>query len=177
MAEQPLLSGETVAAPNPWPIRAITVLLIVQALTTTAVNLYFLYQIDWQYEMAYAALSVEATESALFAGVLLPLSTITIAVAIAFFFQRRIAWLFAMLCEALILCTCLWVYFFTWSWLRESAWLYIVMAPCIVIVLYLNTYDVRTAFLARPPTPDPLDQAAFHYAEGLTPHPFDQSLP
>jgi hypothetical protein len=167
MADQFSAGDVTVAAPNSWPIRAISVLLVIQALLTAAVSAYFLNQFDWERELADVMPSVEALASALFAGALFPLALALLLVAVAFFWQWRNAWLLAMLLEALILSICLWVYFFSNSHLQDSPWLYLVLAPCIVIVPYLNTADVRTAFLTRPLTPDESDIAKFLYAEGL----------
>jgi hypothetical protein len=159
----------TLAAPNPWPIRAISLLLAGQAVGLAALALHFLAKNDWESELAAAELSTKALDSALFALAYTPVAVALFFNAIAFSFRRRSAWLTAMSLQGVILLMALWLYFGTTSYLRQSPWLYALMAYAVVLVLYLNTADVRKAFLAR--TPDRVDVAAFERAEGLASQP------
>ena len=164
-----MLSAEdTITTPNPWPIRAISLLMIVQAVALISLIAYWVTQFDWDLEMTSEGLSVDALDTALFTAALAPLSIISLLVAVSLFFQQRIAWLAAMILQGLMLFCYLWVYFMTTSYLRQSPWLYALMAFSVTLVLYLNTSDVRTAFLAKPTRPDPDDLAAFERIEGIT---------
>ena len=78
--------------------------------------------------------------------ILAPVSILAAPAAAGLFARRRWAWLLAMLIEAALLGLCLYFYF----GLRESVVtrngiIYAIMASCIVLVLYLNSTDVRLA--------------------------------
>lgn len=155
----------TLAAPNPWPIRAISLLLAVQAFGLAGVILSFVRQVDWDNELV-AAPSPKAVDTFLFGAGYGAVAIALLLTAASFYFQRRNAWIIAIALQGLALGFALWIYFGTTSHFRRSPWLYAIMAYSVILVLYLNTADVRTAFLAR--TPSPRDLAAYRRAEGLT---------
>jgi hypothetical protein len=69
-----------------------------------------------------------------------------VVTAAAFLLYRRFAWLLAMTLQGLILLRCLILYFATSSHLRSSSWIHLIMLYSIILVLYLNTTDIRLAF-------------------------------
>jgi hypothetical protein len=130
-----------------WIVRASALLLLLQAATLAGVNLYKSLQIDWATEFADVMLSVAALETILLDAIFIPLALVALLTAIGFFFARRIAWLAAMTVQGLILVSCLLFYYFGY----RSAPLYGIMLYAILVVLYINTTDVRMAFYARKP--------------------------
>jgi hypothetical protein len=58
---------------------------------------------------------------------------------------QRGAWLQAMLAQGILLIFCLTSYVAH----RGERYIYLLMLTCIVLVLYLNTYDVRVSFTGR----------------------------
>ncbi|RIK42940.1 MAG: hypothetical protein DCC55_07260 [Chloroflexi bacterium] len=158
----------TLAAPNPWPIRAISLLMAVQALCLAGVIVYFVRQVDWDNELI-AVPSPMAVDTFLFTAGYGIIAVMLLMTATSFYFQRRSAWVIAIALQGLALGFALWIYFGTTSHFRQSPWLYVIMAYSVILVLYLNTADVRTAFLARTPTPR--DLAEYRRAEGLTESP------
>jgi hypothetical protein len=164
----------TLAAPNPWPIRAISLLLAVQAFGLAGVILSFVGQVDWDNELV-AAPSPMAVDTFLFSAGYGAVALALLLTGVSFYFRRRSAWVVAIALQGLVLGFALWVYFGTTSHFRQSPWLYAIMAYSVLLVLYLNTADVRTAFLARTPTPR--DLAAYRRAEGMgeLPAPLEQS--
>lgn len=132
-----------------WPLRAISMLLLLQMISLCAVSAYFLRQVDWERELADTMLSVSALDVIVWTAVVAPLVVFLCITAIGFFFRRSFAWHSAMTLQGVMLLGCLTLYFFTTSRLRDSHFLYLSMLYCILMVLYLNTSDVRMAFHVR----------------------------
>jgi hypothetical protein len=132
-----------------WPLRAISLLLFLQMLWLGGITAYFAQQINWEQELADSMLSVAALDVLVWTAVVAPLAVLLIVTAVGFFFRRRFAWHFAMTAQGIMLLGSLTIYFFTASHLRDSHFLYLTMLYCILMVLYLNTSDVRMAFHVR----------------------------
>ncbi|MEZ4859998.1 MAG: hypothetical protein R3C14_01765 [Caldilineaceae bacterium] len=135
-----------------WPLRIIGLLLLIQASSVLALSLFFSRQIDWQRELADSILSIAALDIIAWDIVVAPLIILLIITAIGFFFQRAFAWLFAMTLQGVMLLGCLSIYFLTNSYLRNSHFIYLTMVYCIMMVLYLNSSDVRIAFQVKKRT-------------------------
>lgn len=132
-----------------WPLRAISLLLFFQMAGLCIITVYFLEQIDWEQELVEPMLSVAALDVIVWTAVVAPLALLLLITTIGFFFRRSFAWHSAMTLQGVILLGCLTIYFFTDSHLRNSHFLYLSMLYCILMVLYLNTSDVRMAFHVR----------------------------
>jgi hypothetical protein len=63
--------------------------------------------------------------------------------ALSFLFMRRKGWLLAAIAQGLSLAVSLWLY----SWFQPP-YVYPIMAYCVLMILYLNSYDVRMVFLS-----------------------------
>lgn len=129
-----------------WPIRVIGVLLFLQAGMIMGVTAYFVRQVNWEYEFNDLMLSLPALDILLWGATLAPITLLLMVSAIAFLLHRRFAWLLTMILQGLILLRCIILYFGTDSSLRESPWIHLLMLYSIVLVLYLNTTDIRLAF-------------------------------
>ncbi|MBX3013989.1 MAG: hypothetical protein KF832_20880 [Caldilineaceae bacterium] len=132
-----------------WPLRIISLLLLVQTAGLALITLFFLRRVDWEEELADTVPSVAALDLIVWTAVVAPLVLLLLATAIGFFFRRTFAWHAAMTLQGLMLLGSLTIYFFTDSHLRNSHLLYLTMLYCILMVLYLNTSDVRMAFHVR----------------------------
>lgn len=86
-------------------------------------------------------------DTLLFAAMFLPLGLLGLLSALMLATHRRRAWIPAMLLEAAILGVSLYFYFALPSaTVSANGTIYAVMLSCIVMVLYLNTTDVRQTF-------------------------------
>jgi hypothetical protein len=132
-----------------WPLRAISFLLFFQMAGLCLITVYFLRQVDWERELADTMPSVAALDLIVWTAVVAPLVVLLLITAVGFFFRRSFAWHSAMTLQGVMLLGALTIYFFTGSHLRDSHLLYLSMLYCVVMVLYLNTSDVRMAFHVR----------------------------
>ena len=141
-----------------WPVRANSLLLVLQTTGLGGISAYSIYQIDWQQVQQQAetdgTLSPELTtaieHTAVTVFTLGPPAVLALLAALGFLFLFRIGWLLAMTVQVLTLLACLLLYS---DWRPVSDWdpvfIYPVMLYCIVMVLYLNSSDVRAAFHVR----------------------------
>jgi hypothetical protein len=138
-----------------WPIRAISLLLLIQTIGLFSISLYLFSRIDWESEFNDVALSVAALETISFIGFFVPVAALMLFAAIGFFFLWRVAWLIAMITQGSSLFGALSIYFTFTSELSEANFIYLIMLYSIVLVLYLNTNDVRITFQAKSPILEP----------------------
>jgi cytochrome bd-type quinol oxidase subunit 2 len=129
-----------------WPLRAISLLLFLQMMGLCIISAFFLQQVDWERELNDTMLSIAAVDVLVWTAVVAPLVVLLCITALGFFFRRSFAWHSAMTLQGVMLLGCLTIYFLTTSHLRNSHLLYLSMLYCILMVLYLNTSDVRMAF-------------------------------
>jgi hypothetical protein len=96
-------------------------------------------QVDWQrIDLDNPPLqAVEVAAFALFA----PPAVLTLLSALSFLLLRRRGWLLAAIAQGVSLAVCLWLYS-----LFQPGYVYPIMAYCILMILYLNSHDVRVAF-------------------------------
>jgi len=132
-----------------WPLRAISLLLFIQMAGLCIITAYFLQQVDWERELDDTMPSIAALDVMVWTAVVAPLVVLLFITAVGFFFRWSFAWHSAMTLQGVMLLGCLTIYFFTLSRLRNSHLLYLSMVYCILMVLYLNTSDVRLAFHVR----------------------------
>lgn len=141
---------------SPWPVRAMAVLLFIEAIGLVAFPIDYLLVIDWntlddvtQSSGDFTSLSLavqDQVEIFTISAVFLLFALPTLLASIAVLFRFRSGWLLAMTMQALILGWCLLVYFAD----TGKPWLiYILMAWSILMVLYLNSYSVRGAIYGR----------------------------
>ena len=76
-----------------------------------------------------------------------PPAVMTLISALSFLLLRRKGWLLAAISQGLSLGVCLWLYSQTQPW-----YVYPLMAYCILMILYLNSQDVRVVFHVRRTT-------------------------
>ena len=125
-----------------WLIRAIGLLLLLQALVLVGTIVYKLSLVNWQPEFIGLLNLREAQEASVVLVTFVPAGVMALVAGIGLFFLLRIGWLLAIVTQGLSLFGCLWLYF----WWRPSLIYPAIMLFCIVMVLYLNSYDVRVAF-------------------------------
>ncbi len=133
-------------------------LLVLQAAGLGGIGAYNVYRVDWQQVKeqleADAMLSqglTEAVEQAVVIALMLGIpAVLALLAALGFLFLFRIGWLLAMIVQSLTLLACLLLYT-EWEEIlyQEPVFVYPVMLYCIVMVLYLNSSDVRAAFQVR----------------------------
>jgi cytochrome c oxidase subunit IV len=146
------------------PIRAVGFLLLFQAIGLIGLLTYGLLQIDWQQvrfdsqqglELEIQLDSSQKAEEesmldadrAILAAILFLLSIVlAILGALGFLFSRR-GWLLASLAQTLILGACMELYYNS-VW-ENPAFVYPIMLYCILMILYLNSSEVRVVFHSR----------------------------
>ena len=122
------------------PIRAIGLLLILEVVGLLALGVYEFAQVDWRRLDLEAPPPRAVIEVAAFA-VFAPSAVLTLLSGLSFLLLRRRGWLLAAIAQGLSLAACLWLYT-----LFQPGYAYPIMAYCIVMILYLNSHDVRVVF-------------------------------
>jgi len=124
------------------PVRAIGVLLILEVIGLVLLGGYEFLQVDWR-GIDLESQQHQAVEVAVFA-LFVPSAILTLLSALSFLFLQRRGWLLAAIAQGLSLAVCLWLYS-----LFQPGYVYPIMAYCILMILYLNSQDVRMVFLPR----------------------------
>ena len=122
------------------PILMVGLLLLLEAAGLAGVVAYEFSRVDWRRldPESPSGQAIGAATSLLFA----PSAVLAALAALGFLFLSRRGWILAALSQGASLAICLWLYY------SGSAPLYVygVMVYCILMVLYLNSHDVRVAF-------------------------------
>ncbi|MDP9456978.1 MAG: hypothetical protein CYG60_24590 [Actinobacteria bacterium] len=123
------------------PIRVIGLLLVVQAVGLAGIVVYELLRVDWR-RLGLESPSGRAIEAAS-SLLLAPPAVLALLASLGFLFLSRRGWLLAAISEGWSLGVCLWLYSGP-----EPIYVYPVMVYCILMILYLNSHDVRVVFHA-----------------------------
>lgn len=125
------------------PVRAIGLLLAFQVVCLAGLGAHEALQVDWRgvgIETTPSRQVIEAVTLALF----VPPAVMTLMSALGFLLLRRRGWLLAAISQGLSLGICLWLYSQFQPW-----YVYPIMAYCVLMILYLNSQDVRVVFHPR----------------------------
>jgi hypothetical protein len=139
-----------------WQVRVVGALLILQGVGLIGLGVYFFGRVDWDRALVTSGQGqihvqtideplLELLEQAvLFAIFFLPSAVLLLLSGLSFLVVRRWGWLLATTAQSLILLVCL----FAYPDPRPS-FTYPFIAYCILMVLYLNSRSVRTAFHSK----------------------------
>ena len=138
-------------------VRVVGALLILQAVSLMGLGVYFFSRIDWDRALVFTNEQGQThvqtidgpwleplEQAALFAIFFLPSAVLLLLAGLSFLVVRRRGWLLATTAQSLILLVCL----FAYPDPRPS-FAYPFIAYCILMVLYLNSRGVRTAFHSK----------------------------
>jgi hypothetical protein len=123
-------------------VRAIGVLLILEVIGLVALGGYEFLQVDWR-GIELQGQRHRAVEAAVFA-LFIPSAILTLLAALSFLLLHRRGWLLAAIAQGLSLAVCLWLYS-----LFQPGYVYPIMGYCVLMILYLNSQDVRMVFQSR----------------------------
>jgi len=124
------------------PVRVIGLLLILEVLGLAGLGVYEFAQVDWQ-QLRSGAPQQQAIE-VLALLLFVPPAVMTLLSALSFLLLRRRGWLLAAIAQGVSLAICLWLYSEF-----QPVYVYPIMAYCILMILYLNSQDVRVVFHPR----------------------------
>jgi hypothetical protein len=127
-----------------WSIRVIALLLLVQAIGLIIIIIYESTEVNWQQALGGRMLTGEALDAVLIGSVFAPVAVLSVLAAFSMLRMFRIGWLLAMIVQTITLATCLTLYF-----QQKPIFVYPLMSLCIILVLYLNSFEVRLAFHVR----------------------------
>ena len=125
------------------PVRVIGLLLVLQLVGLAALGAYEFLQVDWQrvqLDTTPPQQVIEVLALALF----FPSAVLTLLSALSFLLLHRKGWLLAAIGQGLSVAVCLWLYSELQPW-----YVYPIMAYCTLMILYLNSHDVRMMFHPR----------------------------
>ena len=125
------------------PVRTIGLLLILEVAGLLALGLYEFTRVDWRGIDPTQVPPQAVREVAAFA-LFAPPTLLTLLSGLSFLLLRRRGWLIAAIAQGLILAVCLWLYT-----LFQPGYVYPIMAYSILMILYLNSHDVRVVFRAE----------------------------
>jgi hypothetical protein len=118
------------------------VLLILEVIGLVLIGAREFSQVYWK-GLELGSRQYEVAEVAVYA-LFVPSGILTLMSAMSFLFMRRKGWLLAAIAQGLSLAVSLWLY----SWFQPG-YVYPIMAYCVLMILYLNSNDVRLVFLPR----------------------------
>jgi hypothetical protein len=130
-----------------WTMRVIALLLTGQAAILVAIIWVTMAKFNWELPFEVMMRSIRVVDSLLLGGLLLPMALFDLVTAMGLWLGQRSAWLRAMMAQGILLIFCLSSYVAD----RDEQFIYLLMLTCIILVLYLNTYDVRLTFNSREP--------------------------
>jgi small-conductance mechanosensitive channel len=116
--------------------------LILEVIGLVILGGYEFLQVDWR-GIDLEGPEHQAVEVAVFA-LFVPSAILTLLSALSFLFLHRRGWLLAAIAQGLSLAVCLWLYS-----LFQPGYVYPIMAYCVLMILYLNSQDVRVVFQPR----------------------------
>lgn len=124
------------------PVRVVGLLLIAQTAALVLVGFSRATQLGWRRLIPGAPFV--SFEDAVFATFFGPAAILALLAGFCFLFLARRGWILAALSQGLSLGGCLWFYAAS-----QPAFIYPVMLSCVLVVLYLNSHDVRVRFNTR----------------------------
>lgn len=147
MSDRILLAADVPAEAKArrWTLRVIALLLVVQATLLIGICAVVISRVDWDQELEDVMLSLAALDTLLLAAFLGPLAVFELLMALGMWLGRGNMWLRAMVLQGVLLIFCLSSYVAQ----RRDVFIYPLMLTCIIIVLYLNTNDVRLTYQNR----------------------------
>jgi len=125
------------------PIRVVGLLLILQVIGLAGLAAYEVVQVDLQRVRPEVPSSQQVLEVLAFV-LFVPSAVMTLISALSFLLLRRKGWILAAIGQGLSLAVCLWLYSQFQPW-----YVYPIMAYCTLMILYLNSQDVRMLFHPR----------------------------
>lgn len=122
----------------------VALLMVLQAGGLAFVTVIYLSQVNWIRERALTGLSTTAVDTVLFSILSIPLALFAGRAVYGLLQIKKGAWLQAMMIQALLLV------FALSSYVLEASnnLTYWTLVSCIIVVLYLNTHEVRGSFNA-----------------------------
>ncbi len=145
------------------PVRMIGLLLILQVVGLVGIGVYEFASLDWEEgmnidlelidptqppESELEALALQVAEAAVFVIFFLPPALMMLLAGLSFLLLKRRGWLLAAIAQGLSLGASLWIY----TELNPN-YIYPIMVYCILMVMYLNSHDVRVVFHSRRDPP------------------------
>ena len=124
------------------PVRVIGLLLVLEVLGLAGLGVYEFAQVDWQ--QLGPGTPPQRVIEILALLLFVPPAVMTLLSALSFLLLRRRGWLLAAIAQGVSLGVCLWLYTEF-----QPLYVYPIMAYCILMILYLNSQDVRVLFHPR----------------------------
>src|SRR5215211_171617 len=143
------------------PVRIIGLLLILQVVGMVGIGAYEVASVDWEGlanidweegvsidleqvdpgrppESRLEALALQLVEAGVFVVLFLPPALMMLLAGLGFLLLKRRGWLLAAIAQGLSLGVCLWLYAEL-----DPYYVYPIMVYCILMIMYLNSHDVR----------------------------------
>ena len=139
------------------PVRVVGALLLLQLVGLVSIGVYLFTSIDWdrllilidgQVQTRPGPLENQLEQVIYFVIFFLPPAVLLLVAGLSFMLLRRRGWLLASVAQGVVLLGCLFAYGDP-----RPEFVYPIIAYCILMVLYLNSRDVRTVFHSKRITP------------------------
>ena len=124
------------------PVRAIALLLMLEAAGIAAYGAYELSRVDWRSVVAAREVPSGEVVDALLLVLFAPAVVLTLLASLGFLLLRRRGWLLAAISQGAVVATGLWLY----AAEARPVYVYPIMAYAVLMILYLNVHDVRAVF-------------------------------
>lgn len=149
------LAGREHGRPEPVatarrPVRAIGLLLMLEAAGIVAFGAYEILRVDWRRVVETRAMPSREVVETLALVLFAPAVVLTLLASLGFLLLRRRGWLLAAISQGMAVATGLWLYAE-----YEPVYVYPIMAYAVLMILYLNVHDVRAVFYPGNQNPRP----------------------
>jgi hypothetical protein len=136
-------------------IKVVGLLLILQTIGLAGIGGYEFARIDWDQlvfeqhgsEVSLQTESEQVAEAIVFIVLFFPPAVLMFLASLSLLLLKRRGWLLAAIAEGLCLGICLLIY--SQPELNTQGYIYPIMVYCILMVLYLNSREVRVVFHSR----------------------------
>ena len=137
------------------PIKVIGLLLILQMIGLASIGVYEFARVDWDQlvfeqhgsEVTLQTESEQVAEAIVFIVFFFAPAVLMFLAGLSLLLLKRRGWLLAAIAQGLCLGVCLFIY--TNPELNTQGYIYPIMIYCILMVLYLNSHEVRVVFRSR----------------------------
>ena len=139
--DRPVEARPEPASTSRRPVRAIALLLMLEAAGIVAYGAYELSRVDWRSVVAAREVPSGEVVDALLLVLFAPAVVLTLLASLGFLLLRRRGWILEAISQGAGVAPGLWLYA-----AYEPVYVYPIMAYAVLMILYLNVHDVRAVF-------------------------------